>query len=119
MSMKKNKSRIVYSTDQGKHCPECSRPKEQCICKTQSPNQGDGIVRLQRQTKGRAGKPCVIISGLPLHTTELKKLAKKLKSKCGVGGSIEASDILIQGDKRELLKTELEALGYTVKFAGG
>ena len=79
----------------------------------------DGIVRLQRQTKGRNGKPVVIISGLPLTDTDLKQLAKSLKSKCGVGGSIEGSNILIQGDQRAILRELLETMGYTVKLSGG
>ena len=50
---------------------------------------------------------------------ELKSLARALKQKCGVGGSVKADVIEIQGDQRNLLKAELEKLGYTVKLAGG
>ena len=109
----------VYSTDQGRHCPGCQRPVSQCVCQTPAKASGDGIIRLHRQTKGRNGKPVVIISGLPLNKPELKKLAKQLKSKCGVGGAIDGDNILIQGDKREVLKQELETMGYQVKLAGG
>ncbi len=114
-------SRIVYSTDKGKYCPDCSNPIKHCSCKQRKSSTlpGDGIVRLQRQVKGRAGKPVVIISGLSLPSDNLKKLAKKLKSKCGVGGSIEGDNILIQGDKRDTIKSELESLGFTVKISGG
>ena len=109
----------MYSTDQGRHCPGCGRPKHQCTCKkTNAIQPGDGIIRLQRQSKGRAGKPVVVITGLSLQPAELKKLAKKIKAKCGVGGSIDANNILIQGDKRDVIKIELETLGYTVKIAG-
>lgn len=115
-----SKSRVVYSTDQGRHCPTCSQPVNACRCSNQSiSNITDGVVWLQRQVKGRAGKPVVIISGLGLDPSELKKLAKKLKSKCGAGGSIENNDILIQGDNRDLVKSELESLGFIVKLAGG
>jgi len=117
--MAKN-NQLVYSTDKGKYCPNCSQPIQQCSCKTKPKSEKtDGIVRLQRQTKGRAGKPVVVISGLGLDLGELKKLSKKLKSKCGVGGSIEENNLLIQGDKRELIKKELESMGFTVKISGG
>tara|TARA_B100001559_G_C16263723_1_gene512732 strand:+ start:112 stop:450 length:339 start_codon:yes stop_codon:yes gene_type:complete len=109
----------IYSTDKRSHCPGCDHPISQCVCKTPTAAGSDGIVRLQRQTKGRNGKPVVIISGLPLNKQELKGLAKRLKSKCGVGGAIDGADILIQGDKRDLLKRELKSLGYQVKLAGG
>ncbi len=109
----------VYSTDKGKHCAGCHRPLSACVCRDGQAAETDGIVRLQRQSKGRNGKPVVIISGLPLTPPDLKALAKKLKIRCGVGGSIEQGNILIQGDQRDVLKTALEAEGYTVKVSGG
>lgn len=114
------KQRVVYSTDQGQLCPGCRHPIKQCVCKDIARKPADdGIVRLERQTKGRNGKPVVIIKGLPLSDAELKKLAKELKAKCGVGGSIEDGQILIQGDKRETLVPILEKKGYKVKLSGG
>ena len=115
-------AKIVYSTDprfkhQDKNCPECGKGPSRCQCKSQ-PNR-DGYVRLQRQIKGRNGKPVVLITGLPLEKAELRTLAKKLKSKCGVGGSIDGTTIIIQGDKRDLLQPELESMGYKVKLSGG
>ena len=50
---------------------------------------------------------------------DLKELARSLKQKCGVGGSVKDFNIEIQGDKRNVLKAELEKKGYTVKLAGG
>lgn len=113
-----SKQRTVYSTDQGQLCPNCRQAVKSCQCQPLQPD-GDGIVRLQRQTKGRNGKPVTLITGIPLSAPELKKLAGELKRKCGVGGSVEGASILIQGDKRTLLKELLEQRGFAVKLAGG
>ena len=50
---------------------------------------------------------------------ELTKLAAELKKKCGCGGAVKDGIIEIQGDKRDLLKSLLEAKGMKVKLAGG
>ena len=65
------------------------------------------------------GKMASVVSGIPLDEDELKDLARGLKQKCGVGGSVKDFNIEIQGDKRNILKTELEKKGYTVKLSGG
>lgn len=118
---------IVYSTDTGRLCPDCGQPRAACHCKSKGKEKGkvtpapasDGIVRLARQSKGRAGKPVVIVTGLPHNGDELKALAKTLKQKCGVGGTVEGNNIVIQGDMREKIKAELEKLGHQVKLSGG
>jgi translation initiation factor 1 len=109
MSKDKN-TRLVYSTDTG-------RIKEE---KTAAPvPQGDGIVRIRRETAGRNGKGITTITGIPLNETQLKDLAKALKVSCGVGGSVKDGVVEIQGDQRDKIKAELEKRGYTVKLAGG
>ena len=113
-----SKQRTVYSTDLGQLCPDCRQPLKSCQCQAVQ-SGGDGVVRLQRQTKGRNGKPVTLITGVRLAPQELKKLAGELKRKCGVGGSVEGTSILIQGDKRPLLKELLEQRGFVVKLAGG
>lgn len=111
---------LVYSTDKGRLCANCAQPKAQCRCK-QPPaaGGGDGIVRIQRQTQGRAGKAVIVISGLGLAPDALKALAKDLKQRCGCGGAVKDNTIEIQGDHRPTLKAALEQLGYTVKLSGG
>ncbi|MDF7798530.1 stress response translation initiation inhibitor YciH [Pontiellaceae bacterium B1224] len=101
---------IIFSTDKGRIKPEK---------KKQEAPKGDGIVRVGRETKGRKGKGMTIITGVPLHPEGLKDLAKKLKQKCGTGGTLKGQVIEIQGDHRDLMVAELQALGYTVKKAGG
>ncbi|MBQ75445.1 MAG: stress response translation initiation inhibitor YciH [Gammaproteobacteria bacterium] len=119
MSKKHGDTRLVYSTDTGNLCGDCGKKLSKCQCSAEKVPDTDGIVRLQRQVKGRNGKPVVLITGLPLAAADLKLFAKKLKSKCGVGGSIDGSTIIIQGDKRDQLKQELQAMGYQVKPGGG
>ncbi len=80
--------------------------------------QGDGVVRIQLKRLG-GGKMASVVTGIPLDEAELKDLARSLKQKCGVGGAVKDFTIEIQGDKRNVLKAELEKKGYTVKLAGG
>ena len=76
-------------------------------------------MRLQRESKGRGGKGVTLITGLPLNSDELKKLAKELKQLCGTGGTVKDGVIEIQGEQREKLKPFLEKKGFKVKIAGG
>ncbi|MBI9016096.1 MAG: translation initiation factor Sui1 [Phycisphaerae bacterium] len=111
---------LVFSTDGGKMCPKCSKAVDKCACKdSQQVIKGDGNVRVGRQTKGRKGKGVTTISGLPLAEDELKELAKKLKNKCGCGGTVKDCIIEIQGDQRDKLIDELDKLGYKAKRSGG
>jgi translation initiation factor 1 len=116
-------SRLVYSTDQGRLCPDCNMPIDACRCAELAEQsrlkQSDGVVRIRRETKGRKGKGVSIVSGLPLATDDLKKLAKELKQKLSTGGAIREGDLEFQGDVREALKKLLEDRGYTVKLSGG
>lgn len=110
----------VYSTDVGRVCPGCGHAPSQCCCSSSpSPPQGDGIVRIRKEVKGRKGSGVSIITGIPLDENELKKLAKQLKRKCGTGGTVKNGTIEIQGDRRQILHTILTEMGYTVKIAGG
>ena len=119
MSKQKN-SRLVYSTDAGRLCPQCHRPVAGCVCDRDRPTAvGDGIVRLHRETKGRGGKAVTLIKGLGLPEREMQELARALKQKCGVGGALREDHIEIQGDQRPTIKAELEKRGFTVKIAGG
>lgn len=115
-----NSMSLVYSTDQGRLCPDCGKPKASCICKKKSATPtGDGVVRIQRQINGRGGKTVTVITGLALEDAPLKALAKELKQRCGTGGAIKDGAIEIQGDHRETLRDELQKRGLTVKLSGG
>jgi translation initiation factor 1 len=110
----------VYSTEHGRMCPACSKPISDCDCrqKKEAP-EGDGIVRVARETKGRKGKGMTVITGVPLDEMGIKELGKQLKAKCGAGGTVKDGVIEIQGDHRDLLLEELRKRGWTVKRVGG
>jgi translation initiation factor 1 len=121
--MKKTPSKeapLVYSSELGRICPECGKPKSVCICmKKPVIHKGGGIVRVQRESKGRGGKTVTVITGVSLPDGALKELAGELKRRCGTGGTVKEGNIEIQGDHRDLLVAELEKRGYKVKRAGG
>lgn len=105
-------NKLVYSSETGRIKPSATVNK-QALPGT------DGIVRLQRQTKGRGGGTVIIISGVALPLSSLKILAGELKKKCGCGGTVKDGIIEIQGDHRDALMLDLQARGYKVKLAGG
>ena len=117
-------SRLVYSTETGSICPTCQRPVSGCTCKKKRPEpqsqfKSDGIIRIQRETKGRKGKTVTSVFGFDLDYQALKALAKDLKQHCGTGGSVKDGVIVLQGDHRDTVKGFLEEKGYRVKIAGG
>ncbi len=114
------KNSLVYSTDHGRMCPECGRPKDRCACRgASSALAADGVVRVRREVKGRAGKTVTAVYGLPLSGAPLEALASELKRKCSAGGSVKEGVVVIQGDHRNAVVPFLEAKGYRVKQAGG
>ncbi|AXC77124.1 stress response translation initiation inhibitor YciH [Salmonella enterica] len=108
--MSDSNSRLVYSTETGR----IEEPKTALVRP-----KGDGIVRIQHQTSGRKGKGVCLITGIEMDDPGLIKLAAELKKKCGCGGAVKDGVIEIQGDKRDLIKSLLEAKGMKVKLAGG
>lgn len=64
----KIKGRLVYSTETGR-----IKPGQDSASKIP---QGDGIVRIRRETKGRKGKGVTTISGILKPEAELKEIAK-------------------------------------------
>ena len=111
---------LVYSTDSGRMCPTCRQPADACQCRAAPPRPaGDGIVRVSRETKGRAGKGVTLVRGLALDDAALVALGKQLKAMCGSGGTVKDGVIEVQGDHCERVMEALKAKGFTVKRAGG
>ncbi len=116
-------TRLVYSTESGSVCYKCEKSTDICSCKNKKDsgriNSSSRVVEVRREVKGRNGKTVTSVSGIPLSGEKLKQFAKKLKTRCGTGGTVKDGIILIQGDKREILVGEIKKQGYTVKLAGG
>ena len=101
-------------------CPACRRPVDDCLCaRNATAPTGDAVVRVSRETKGRAGKGVTLVRGLALDAAALAQTAKQLKAACGSGGTVKDGVIEIQGDHRERVVEHLSAQGWTVKRAGG
>jgi translation initiation factor 1 len=77
------------------------------------------VVRVSRQTQGRAGKGVTVITGLPLTAETLAALASELKRLCGSGGTVKEGSIEIQGEHRDRLVAELSRRGFAARRAGG
>ena len=109
---------LVYSTEKGRLCRECSQSPCQCKAASARP-AGDGFVRVGRETKGRKGAGVTTITGLPLDDAALLALCTQLKKRCGTGGTVKDGVLEIQGDHRDKVITELTTQGYKVKRVGG
>ena len=110
---------LVYSTEAGRMCPACRMPVAACVCSRKAVPAGDGIVRVSRETKGRAGKGVTLVKGLALDPAALAALGKQLKAACGSGGTVKDGVIEVQGEHCDRVIELLQAQGHTVKRAGG
>lgn len=75
------------------------------------------VLRIEKQ--GRGGKTVTVIDRLPKSELFLKDLTKKLKNRCGAGGTylMDGKDgvIEIQGDKRDVIRALLLKEGIQSK----
>ena len=104
-------SKLVYSTNK-----TLSNLDESVASDSVRPSQQN--VRLHLDRKG-GGKIVTLIKCLMEEKDTLLELTKELKKKCGTGGSVKNSEILIQGNQREVIQKILLKKGYDVKLSGG
>ena len=104
---------VVYTTEHGRMCPDCGRPKSRCICRS----RGDSLsfqdpIRIRYEIKGRKGKGVTIVEGLPVGAPETMAFLQEMKRSCGSGGTIKNGLVMIQGDHRKLLEAECKKRGF-------
>ena len=115
-------SRLVYSTDGGRvrdDSPAVPARGKAAPPRPQPAPPNDGVVRIQRDSRGRKGKTATTVTGLPGSDAELDTILRALKQHCGAGGSREGRILEVQGDHRDRLLERLAAMGFKVKLAGG
>lgn len=106
---RKNRINVVYSTN-----PDYNyeyTPEE--TIETLSPEKQN--LRVLLDTKQRKGKIVTLIQGFIGNEEDLKELAKLLKNKCGVGGSVKDGEIIIQGEVKEKVLTILRDKHYKAR----
>lgn len=106
---KKNRINIVYSTN-----PDFNYEySQQAEAITLPPNKQN--LRVTLDSKQRKGKTVTLIQGFIGQEDDLKELAKLLKNKCGVGGSVKDGEIIIQGEVKEKVLAILRDNHYRAK----
>lgn len=110
---KNNSGNIVYSTNKDFHF-EQDFNEDQPELSADSQN-----LKVWLEKNSRGGKTVSIVKGFIGSTEDLTSLAKMLKTKCGVGGTVKDGEILIQGDHRDKIIQILLNAGYKAKKAGG
>ena len=105
-------SKLVYSTDSNlePYSDVCEEGNNIAISQQK--------IRLHLDRK-KGGKINTIIKGVILKNNDLKSFVREIKKKCASGGTYKNNDIIIQGDKRKIIKKFLVGKGYNVKFSGG
>ncbi len=110
---RKDRMGIIYSTNRDFNYDYDSPESEETL----PPEEQDLRVKIDR--KGRKGKTVTLVTGFKGTKEDLEDLGKKLKSKCGTGGSVKNGEIIIQGDFADRVISVLRENDFMVKRSGG
>lgn len=108
----KDRLNVVYSTN-----PDYQfQQNDELETMTLPPQKQNLIVAIER--KNRGGKTVTLVKGFIGSEDDLAELGKKLKTKCGVGGTAKDKEIVIQGEFKTRIAELLKEWGYRVKISG-
>lgn len=75
-------------------------------------------LKIRKDKKQRKGKVVTLIENFVGTDDDLKELSKKIKNKCGTGGTAKNGEIVIQGDFVQKINDFLTDCGYKTKVVG-
>lgn len=106
----KQRLNIVYSTNPDMHYETDEEEEEETLPANRQK------LRISLDKRNRKGKEVTLITGFVGTDSDLKDLARRLKTRCGVGGSARGGEILIQGDFRQKIAELLKSDGYNARI---
>lgn len=112
---KKSKKRIdiVYSTNPNFSVDDELEDEQETL----APQHQNLRVLIDRKQRG--GKEVTLVTGFIGSEDDLQDLGKRLKQKCGVGGSVKDGEIIIQGNHLQKILDLLLKANYKAKQSGG
>ena len=103
---------LVYSTNPDFNIPSEDNDTVETLpndtVETLPPSRQKLTVYLDRRNRG--GKQVTLVKGFVGSGDDLAELSRKLKSRCGTGGSVKDGEILIQGSVARLRAAALYAV---------
>ena len=72
------------------------------------------VLSISMERKGRGGKTATIIAGFASEA-QASDTASALKKRLATGGSARACEVLLQGDRRDAVRSALQAMGFKTK----
>lgn len=108
----KSRLGMVYSTNPDFRYNTDEEPEAETL------PAGQQELRVWLDRKQRGGKVVTLVRGFVGRSADLEDLARLLKTRCGVGGSVKEGEIIIQGDHRDRVVEILLRGGYRCKKAG-
>jgi translation initiation factor 1 len=99
-------------------CDRCRLPETECACPPPvvepvrlAPETQTARLKLENRPKG---KVVTTVGGLDPAGTDLEDLARRLKARCGTGGTLKEGTIELQGNHLATAEAVLKALGFKI-----